>query len=382
MTAYENHATDVAQDTAFTQKVFVLDFITSYLPVLLTAFIYIPFGSYLIPYLDVFNLTVSPLSEDGKAATLPEAGAFRIDPSRLRKQVIYTSVTAQIVNQAMEVVLPYFKRKGLDKYKEMQSKREAKKAAEKGGEPMMEDPPEEASFLKQVRHEAELDVYDVTSDLREMVVQYGHLALFGIIWPPTAASFLANDWLELRTDAVKICIETQRPTPWRSDGIGPWLDSVGFVTWVGSITTAALVHLFNGDDETGPDATPQDLMGVGLLFSILLSEHSYLISRWMVHMALRKMEWPGRRQEQVAKFMVRKRYLEESKGEGMRSKAALVGSQHEEPTRESIEEYARQAGTLSEEQKFWRRQRGPQETIRHGQSLIHQGQKSESKKVQ
>ena len=33
------------------------------------------------------------------------------------------------------------------------------------------DPPEEKAFLKRVRAEAELDVYDVTSDLREMVLQ-------------------------------------------------------------------------------------------------------------------------------------------------------------------------------------------------------------------
>ena len=33
------------------------------------------------------------------------------------------------------------------------------------------DPPDEKKFLDRVRHEAELDVYDVTVDLREMCMQ-------------------------------------------------------------------------------------------------------------------------------------------------------------------------------------------------------------------
>lgn len=41
---FENHRTQDNFDVSFTQKRFVLAFITNYLPVLLTAFIYIPLG--------------------------------------------------------------------------------------------------------------------------------------------------------------------------------------------------------------------------------------------------------------------------------------------------------------------------------------------------
>jgi anoctamin-10 len=49
----------------------------------------------------------------------------------------------------------------------------SKRAVEKGGAPdvAMNDSPEEATFLARVRNEAELDVYDVNTDLREMVMQ-------------------------------------------------------------------------------------------------------------------------------------------------------------------------------------------------------------------
>lgn len=42
---HENHETSDAYDVALTQKVFVINFITSYMPIFLTAFVYVPFAS-------------------------------------------------------------------------------------------------------------------------------------------------------------------------------------------------------------------------------------------------------------------------------------------------------------------------------------------------
>ena len=166
---FENYETHGAYERGLTQKIFVLNFISSYLGIFLTAFVYVPFGSIIVPYLDVFSLTVKPFAENEKELVAPKVG-FSINPARLRKQVIYFTVTAQVVNLALEVIMPYVKRKGFTKLKEYKSKRAAKAG---GTAPSISenDHPEEAEFLKRVRNEAELDVYDVTTDLREMVVQ-------------------------------------------------------------------------------------------------------------------------------------------------------------------------------------------------------------------
>lgn len=117
---YENWETADAYDTALTQKVFILNFITSYLPVFLTAFVYVPFGSLVVPYLDIFKLTARPFAENEQQLTSPKVG-FSINPARLRKQVIYFAVTAQIVNFAMETIVPYVKRRGHHKYQEIKT---------------------------------------------------------------------------------------------------------------------------------------------------------------------------------------------------------------------------------------------------------------------
>jgi anoctamin-10 len=205
LTDFENYQTHGAYQTALTQKIFVLNFITSYLPIFLTAFVYIPFGNIIVPHLDIFSVAVRPFAEDEKQVR--GAGAdWTINPDRLRKQVIYFTVTAQVVNLGMELIVPYLKRRGFAWYKDMQSDRAAKSG---GAAPnlAMNDPPEDAAFLKRVREEALLDVYDVTGDIREMVLQFGYLSLFSVVWTLTAVSFVINDWIELRADAIKICVE-------------------------------------------------------------------------------------------------------------------------------------------------------------------------------
>ena len=157
------------------QKIFVLNFITSYLPIFLTAFVYVPFAQIIVPHLDVFSLAVKPFAENEKQMETPQVG-FQINPDRLKKQIIYFTVTAQIVNFALEVVMPYAKRKVFRKVKEVKADR----AAKRGGtsSPTADDHPEESAFLVRVRNEAELGNYDVTGDFREMIVQFGKPFLF------------------------------------------------------------------------------------------------------------------------------------------------------------------------------------------------------------
>lgn len=169
LTDYENYETQDSYEMAMTRKVFVLNFITSYLGVFLTAFVYLPFGNLIVPYLDIFGLTVKPFAENEKQLSAPKHG-FSINPARLRNQVIYLTITAQIVNLALEVIVPLAKRKIFQQVKEVQGSRAAKHS---GASPdaAANEHPGEVAFLARVRNEAELESYDVTTDLREMCVQ-------------------------------------------------------------------------------------------------------------------------------------------------------------------------------------------------------------------
>ncbi|PNS15734.1 hypothetical protein CAC42_4186 [Sphaceloma murrayae] len=380
LTQFENYETDAAHETAMTQKIFILNFITSYLGIFLTAFVYVPFGSLIVPYLDIFSVTVSAFADNDKQLQTPSSSNFHINPDRLRKQVIYFTVTAQIVNLGMEVIVPYLKRKGFMKYKEMQTSR----ATKNGGsapDPSENDHAEEAQFLARVRQESELTTYNVTDDLREMVLQFGYLSLFSVVWPLTGISFLINDWVELRADAIKICVEMQRPTPSRRDTIGPWLDSLGFLSWIGAVTTSALVYMFSGDNG-GPDGRPDQIKGWGLLLCILVSEHAYLLVRWAVQVGISKIDTPGRQKERRDRYLVRKTYFEESLND--MKKIPVMSDAGEKITRESLEEDARRGSlrTTTTEDRFWSRQRNWRETAEIGGRMIRAAVSTEDKKKQ
>jgi anoctamin-10 len=369
LTDFENYETHGAYETALTSKLFIINFITSYLGIFLTAFVYVPFGTLIVPYLDIFSLTVKPFAEHEKQFQVAETG-FKINPDRLRKQVIYFTVTAQVVNFCLELIVPYLKRQGLIKFKEMQNDYAAKHGGV-GPQPGENDPPEEAAFLARVRKEAELGVYDVTSDLREMVLQFGYLSLFSVVWPLTAVSFVVNDWIELRADALKITLEMQRPIPWRADTIGPWLDSLSFLTWLGSLTTSALVYLFSNDG-LGPDGSPYDIKGWALLLAIIFSEHLFFVTRWAVRVAIQRLESPGLQKERRERYLVRRKYFDESIGELEKKKNPLKDAPLEMPTRESLEEDARKGSlkSASAEDRFWGRQRGWRECVEVGVTYI------------
>ena len=129
--------------------------------------------------------------------------------------------------------------------------------------------------------------------------------MFSVVWPLTGVSFFINNWIELRGDALKIALETQRPVPWRADSIGPWLESLGFLSWLGSLTSAALVYLFSGDG-LGPDGTPWNIKAWGLLLAMFFSEHIYLGVKIAVRTALSKIDSPGLQKERGERFIVRK----------------------------------------------------------------------------
>ena len=280
----------------------------------------------------------------------------------------------------METIVPIIKRRAFSKYQEVKTERAAKKGGASPGA-TIDDVPEEAEFLARVRKEAELGVYDVTSDLREMVVQYGYLSLFSVVWPLTPVSFIINNWVELRSDAAKICLECQRPTPFRADSIGPWLDSLGFLTWLGSITSAALVYLFSNDG-LGPDGNPSTIKGWALLLTIFFSEHLYILLRMGIQLAISKIDSPGMEKERGERFITRKRYLQETLGNNALD--LPPSDSGKEITRASLEEEARQGSlhTMGPQDHFWKRQQGWEESAKVGANLIDRMAPDESKKQQ
>lgn len=206
--------------------------------------------------------------------------------------------------------------------------------------------------------------------------------MFSVVWPLAPVSFLINDWVEMRADAIKICVEMQRPIPWRADSIGPWLDNLSFLAWTGSLTTSALIYLFSSDG-SGPGGTPSTIKGWALLLTMFFSEHLYFVIRMAVRTVLSKVDTEGRQKERRERFVVRKKFLEESIGLPL-APEPLPSGEDEKITRTSLEEEARRESLAHQrpEDRFWGRQRYWHETAEIGVGIIRKSAPGGGKKTQ
>ncbi|RDA86280.1 hypothetical protein CP532_5683 [Ophiocordyceps camponoti-leonardi (nom. inval.)] len=357
LTSFENHRTSDSYERSQAQKVFVLSFTTHYLPIILTAFVYVPFGDYFVPHLK--GLLRYVLGDVAKFTDVP----FHANPGRLQREVIALTVTGQISHFGEEFLFPLIKQSIRSWYRNWRTSPSDSAMLELI---TPEDHPEERAFLAAARSQASLPPYDVQADVSQMTLQFGHLALFSPVWPLMPIGFLINNWIELRSDFLKICIEHQRPPPLRTDGIGPWVQNLGFLAWLGSISTAAIAHLF------GPNLLGLDTAKPGgwwtLPLTIVVSEHIFLAVRAIVQSILQKMGSEQIRKQRDSDYIRRKRYLEQLEAE----KSEMLGLGVEQRER-------RKSILMTAGNTFWTRQVDDDRSKAVGIKLIQTLKRSKSK---
>ncbi|KAL5513194.1 hypothetical protein ACEPAH_3592 [Sanghuangporus vaninii] len=317
LTDWENHAHQSTYEASLTLKTFALSAIVAYLGLALSAFVYMPFGEQLMASVsrtlfatsavvgaqatraaDFINATAGLAGENGAEASSSFLGSLlgktngtkfniwatgaKTDPARLQNQMFAYTVTNQAIGTFTEIGLPFIMRRiesfrsgssGSSKIGTSSSSGSAGpssgsstvtvdsgKKTNNGKRVVFEDEEsggrDEREFLARVRHEASLPPYTLFADYSEMVTQFGYVSLWSTIWPLASVMALLNNWLELRSDAFKIATHCRRPLPFRTDTIGPWLDTMSFIAWLSALTNAALVYLFRPDYIT-PSSSPE-----------------------------------------------------------------------------------------------------------------------------
>ncbi|KAG0334370.1 hypothetical protein BG000_008389 [Podila horticola] len=278
LTEYENYETSGSHEYHLMQKVFIFNALTSYMSILLTAYIYIPFGPQMITTFQSYGL--------------PFAKAT-IDTHMLQNRLRAFMVTTQAVSFATETLVPWLTRRVMVGAAKVQKKVSDKMHRESSSDEednakegaFGQDSAEAQKFLKRVEKQIALPEYDVNEDYAEMVLQFGYVSLFSVIWPLTGLCAFLNNWVELRSDAAKISYNARRPIPSRTDTIGPWIDNLHTISWFSSLTNASILYLFHGTMDNQAHGGPR--LGLGmLLLCILVSEHAYLALRSLAGLVL------------------------------------------------------------------------------------------------
>ncbi|KAI9007473.1 calcium-activated chloride channel-domain-containing protein [Phycomyces nitens] len=266
---WEMHKTDASWESNYTKKIFIANFLVGYLSLFITGWVYIPFGDHVLPYLSHYNI-----SHDHK----------KVDFLRLRDQLVYFVVTGQVVGFATEMIVPYIMQKAMPEAQKLKEKvtkgnTESSFSEDQLGTAALSGP--EASFMKRVYKQVGLEEYNIYTDYVEMVIQFGYVSMFSTVWPLTALCCMLNNWVELRSDALKICKYTRRPIPLRAEGAGPWIGNMETLVWLSSITMASFAYLFHPSTNIHSSYTP-----ILTLIAIMVSEHLYVVVRLLIQTAI------------------------------------------------------------------------------------------------
>ncbi|CED84280.1 Protein required for meiotic chromosome segregation [Phaffia rhodozyma] len=359
LTLWEDYATEEEYENALTTKTFALNSIVAFMGLFLSAYCYIPFGDRVMDTVDYAlfatpqNATLVEKAVDGfKEGGTPQiqghqrSGRGVINLSRLQDQMFAFTVTNQVINAFTELGLPIL----LRKYAEWKSgeKQPAGSASEKTS--AFAADPEEAKLLQKIEKEAALPEYTTFTDYSELVTQFGYVCLWSICWPLASMASLVNNYFELRSDALKICLNVKRPIPSRVSSVGPWLEALTFIAWMSSFTNSTLALLFNPGsrfrsfttDALGylnPAYSPTDKVQnpsiSGTVFPLILvafgASHLFLFTRTVVRYLLNQIFWEGSQQQRSVRATqktVRANFLKSSGHVRSTPTTTIGGSSH------------------------------------------------------
>lgn len=244
---WQNHATERAYEASLMLKMFGMQSLVTYGGLVLTAFVYIPFGEGIVRHISEqgwVSRAAQLIARDPSLhiALRPD---FHVHPGRLRDQLFALCVTAQVTNTATETLVPIVLRTAV-RWKNALARlfARAPRAAREPQRVSFAADAVEREFMDHVEAEFGLATYDTFVDYAEMATQFGSIALWSVIWPLAPVMGFINNWFELRSDALKLCVNMRRPVPVRAESIGSWNNVLSTITRLAAFTNAALVYLF------------------------------------------------------------------------------------------------------------------------------------------
>ncbi|KAJ0395679.1 hypothetical protein P43SY_002472 [Pythium insidiosum] len=89
-------------------------------------------------------------------------------------------------------------------------------------------------------------------DYTEIVVQFGLVVMFSGVFPLTPLFSFVACALELRLDALDLCVSLRRPTPDVADSIGPWDSCLLALIKLGLLTNLGLIYFASSNHSDWP----------------------------------------------------------------------------------------------------------------------------------
>jgi anoctamin-10 len=285
---WENHDNLYSRNNSRLLKQFVLNFLTSYIPLIITSFIYLPFAHLIEPELQTIR---SKIDENVNQSAfyykyliqLKKSEDFKINQQRLSTQYFYFIFTNQIIQLILKYAVPFLLNEGPKLYQKFIN--DKYKLTKSTFKPI--DDPKESEWLNKIRDQEKLPTYDVNDDYRSLIIQYGYLIIFGPVWPLAPVVSLIFNSITLKLDSLKLTSGKffKPPIPVRVDSIYPWNYAIFGLTWIGSIISP-LITMFYRHGITPPKSLGQFALDKAsihissttkIVSTLFIAEHGFIL---------------------------------------------------------------------------------------------------------
>jgi hypothetical protein len=290
---WEHHRTQTQYEDAQIMKSFVFQMINNYFVLFFIAFM--KQGTIGFPTIGMEErnstcvlVTVSCNKNDLGSAGCDDNEEMQIPScmSELEIQLMVVFVVKQFAFQFVEIGVPLLKAKNASRIRNINIKKaqaEIQEAKELGV-----DVPDIGST--DVGEQRVMEPYpSVFADYNELAIQFGYSTLFAVAFPLAPFFAVANNCLEIRSDAYKLCQVHRRPEFQTRMDIGAWETVFETIAVSAVITNAALIGFVGSQmsqylslteyKEFTQDTRQQDYR---LWFIAVLVEHMILVLRFSI----------------------------------------------------------------------------------------------------
>ncbi|CEP63830.1 Ist2p LALA0_S09e03466g [Lachancea lanzarotensis] len=232
------------------EKKFIFAFLTSYVPLFITLFVYLPLGHQV-------NAQLQSIAQLCSRFHIPVLqSGFRVNTGRYQSQYFFFMVTGQVIALSVENVVPFIiskalpKIKGLDKPNSDLNKAEIKVSKEY---------PEDALVWKQASQSnlSAWGQFDINAMTTKLSVQFGYVAMFSCIWPLAPLCCVIFNVLSMKLEIWRYLNKNviNSPAPnkpgkvsTRSQDLGEngtfWSVILNFLLFLSALVSPALVIMY------------------------------------------------------------------------------------------------------------------------------------------
>lgn len=234
------------------EKNFILTFFTSYVPLLITLFVYLPLGYKITPEIR------AAIAEWTYKLHIPiHESEFVIDVNRYRNQFFYFTVTNQVIAFALENLLPIVQGRVMQFIKNKTDKN-GKDSHSAIASTIKTHFPRELSMWQRVSsyHTTEFGSFDVDDNFKKVIIQFGYLSIFSTIWPLAPLMCFIFSFFTFKADlwrALKKCRPSNNPNDILVSGnnpnadpvsASPWDSVLSAISWIGATAGPTLLVMY------------------------------------------------------------------------------------------------------------------------------------------